>query len=161
MTFLGRGVSRGHCAGDVDDGGHTGRRYRLRPGRGSPRKPAARQVEHEMKPLAESLNTIARDAARISSLAAGQVERVDRLVTDLTPASTDRHNRAGCRSEALTRRRRHHVGREGGDRRISRIHGPIRRKPRARRRRRRAIYWLAQGFWRASHLRLIDAARQR
>ena len=37
-----------------------------------------------MKPLAESLNAIARDAARISSLAAGQVERVDRLVTDLT-----------------------------------------------------------------------------
>ena len=37
-----------------------------------------------MKPLAESINTIARDAARISSLAAGQVERVDRLVTDLT-----------------------------------------------------------------------------
>lgn len=42
------------------------------------------QVEHEMKPLAESINNIARDAARISSLAAGQVERVDRLVTDLT-----------------------------------------------------------------------------
>jgi hypothetical protein len=42
------------------------------------------QVEQEMKPAAESLNTIARDAARISSLAAGQVERVDRLVTDLT-----------------------------------------------------------------------------
>ncbi len=42
------------------------------------------QVEHEMKPLAESINTIARDAARISSQAAGQVERVDRLVTDLT-----------------------------------------------------------------------------
>ena len=42
------------------------------------------QVEHEMKPLAESISTIARDAARISSLAAGQVERVDRLVTDLT-----------------------------------------------------------------------------
>ena len=42
------------------------------------------QVEHEMKPLAESINTIARDAARISSLAAGQIERVDRLVTDLT-----------------------------------------------------------------------------
>jgi hypothetical protein len=42
------------------------------------------QVEHEMKPLADSLNTIARDAARISSLAVGQVERVDRLVTDLT-----------------------------------------------------------------------------
>ena len=42
------------------------------------------QVELEMKPLAESLNTIARDAARISSLATGQVERIDRLVTDLT-----------------------------------------------------------------------------
>ena len=42
------------------------------------------QVEQEMKPLAESINTIARDAARISSLAAGQVERFDRLVTDLT-----------------------------------------------------------------------------
>jgi hypothetical protein len=42
------------------------------------------QLEQEMKPLAESLNGIARDAARISSLAAGQVERVDRLVTDIT-----------------------------------------------------------------------------
>jgi hypothetical protein len=42
------------------------------------------QVEQDMKPLAESINTIARDAARISSLASGQVERIDRLVTDLT-----------------------------------------------------------------------------
>ena len=42
------------------------------------------QVEREMKPLAESVNTIARDAARISSLASGQVERVDRLVNELT-----------------------------------------------------------------------------
>jgi hypothetical protein len=42
------------------------------------------QVEQEMKPLAESINTIARDAARLSSLATGQVERIDRLVTDLT-----------------------------------------------------------------------------
>ena len=42
------------------------------------------QVEREMRPLADSVNTIARDAARISSLAAGQVERVDRLVTELT-----------------------------------------------------------------------------
>ena len=41
------------------------------------------QVERDMKPLAENLNAIARDAARISGLAAGQVERVDRLVTDL------------------------------------------------------------------------------
>jgi hypothetical protein len=41
------------------------------------------QVEHEMKPLAENLNAMARDAARISGLAAGQIERVDRLVTDL------------------------------------------------------------------------------
>jgi hypothetical protein len=42
------------------------------------------QVEQEMKPLAESINTIARDAARISSLATCQVERIDRLVTDVT-----------------------------------------------------------------------------
>ena len=42
------------------------------------------EVEREMKPLAASVNTIARDAARISSLAAGQVERVDRLVNGLT-----------------------------------------------------------------------------
>ena len=41
------------------------------------------QVERELKPVAESVNAIARDAARISSLATGQVERVDRLVTDL------------------------------------------------------------------------------
>jgi hypothetical protein len=42
------------------------------------------EVEREMKPLAESVNTIARDAARISSRAAGQVERVDRLANELT-----------------------------------------------------------------------------
>lgn len=42
------------------------------------------QVEQQMQPLAESLNGIARDAARISAMAAGQVERMDRLVTDLT-----------------------------------------------------------------------------
>jgi hypothetical protein len=42
------------------------------------------RVEHEMKPLAESLNSIARDAAQISALAAGQVERIDRLVTDVS-----------------------------------------------------------------------------
>ncbi len=42
------------------------------------------QVEQEMKPLADNLNSIARDAAQISSLAAGQVERVDRIVTDLS-----------------------------------------------------------------------------
>jgi hypothetical protein len=42
------------------------------------------QVEQDMRPLADSVNAIARDAARISSLAAGQVERVDRLVNDIT-----------------------------------------------------------------------------
>ncbi len=53
------------------------------------------QVEQEMKPLAESINTIARDAARISSLATGQVERFDRLVTDLTdPHRAHSHDRA-------------------------------------------------------------------
>jgi hypothetical protein len=42
------------------------------------------EVEQQMKPLAESLNSIARDAAGISSLAAGQVERLDQLVNDVT-----------------------------------------------------------------------------
>jgi hypothetical protein len=42
------------------------------------------QVEQQMQPLAESLNTIARDAVRVSTLAVGQVERIDRLVSDLT-----------------------------------------------------------------------------
>ncbi len=41
-------------------------------------------VELQMQPLAENLNTIARDGARITALAVGQVERVDRLVTDMT-----------------------------------------------------------------------------
>ena len=34
--------------------------------------------------MADSLNAVARDAARVSALAAGQAERVDRLVTDLS-----------------------------------------------------------------------------
>ena len=42
------------------------------------------RVEKEMKPLADSVNIIARDAARISSISADQVERIDRLVSDLT-----------------------------------------------------------------------------
>lgn len=42
------------------------------------------QVERDMKPVTDSLMSVARDAARISALAAGQVERVDRLVTDLS-----------------------------------------------------------------------------
>jgi hypothetical protein len=41
-------------------------------------------VEQQVQPLTETINTVARDAARISSLAASQVERIDRLVTDLT-----------------------------------------------------------------------------
>ena len=42
------------------------------------------QIEQEMKPLADSLNAMARDAARATSLAAAQVERVDQLFTELT-----------------------------------------------------------------------------
>jgi hypothetical protein len=42
------------------------------------------QLEQEMKPLADSLNAMARDAARATALAASQVERVDRLFTELT-----------------------------------------------------------------------------
>ena len=41
------------------------------------------RVEHEMKPLADNINAIARDAARASALAVGQVERVDRVFNDL------------------------------------------------------------------------------
>jgi hypothetical protein len=42
------------------------------------------QIEQEMKPLADSLNAMARDAARATALAASQVERVDKLFTELT-----------------------------------------------------------------------------
>ena len=42
------------------------------------------QIEQEMKPVLEGLSAVARDAARASSLAVAQVERVDRLFTDLT-----------------------------------------------------------------------------
>lgn len=41
------------------------------------------QIEREMKPLADSVNAMARDAARATSLAAGQVERIDKLIGDL------------------------------------------------------------------------------
>jgi hypothetical protein len=42
------------------------------------------RFEREMKPLAENLNAVARDAARATGLAAAQVERVDRLLGDVT-----------------------------------------------------------------------------
>jgi pyrimidine operon attenuation protein/uracil phosphoribosyltransferase len=42
------------------------------------------RIEHEMTPVLEGLSAMARDAARASSLALVQVERVDRLFTDLT-----------------------------------------------------------------------------
>jgi predicted PurR-regulated permease PerM len=41
------------------------------------------QIEQEIKPLAESVNAMARDAARATALAAAQVERVDKLFGDL------------------------------------------------------------------------------
>jgi hypothetical protein len=41
-------------------------------------------VELEMKPVLASISAVARDAAHASSMAVAQVERVDRLVTDLT-----------------------------------------------------------------------------
>ena len=40
-------------------------------------------VETELKPVFESVQAIARDAARATSLAAAQVERVDRAMADL------------------------------------------------------------------------------
>jgi hypothetical protein len=42
------------------------------------------QIDAELKPMLDNLSAVARDAARASSLAVGQVERVDRLFTDLT-----------------------------------------------------------------------------
>ena len=42
------------------------------------------QVELELKPVFGHLNAIGRDASRAAALATAQVERVDRLFTDLT-----------------------------------------------------------------------------
>jgi hypothetical protein len=42
------------------------------------------QIEREMKPLADNVNAMARDAARATALAAAQVERVDKLFGELT-----------------------------------------------------------------------------
>ena len=50
------------------------------------------QAEQQMQPLVESVNAIARDAARVTSMATVQVERVDRLVTDLTTRIEDTAN---------------------------------------------------------------------
>jgi len=41
------------------------------------------QVERDLRPLIANVNAIGRDAARAASLAATQVDRVDRLITDL------------------------------------------------------------------------------
>ncbi len=42
------------------------------------------QVQHELKPLVANLTEVSQNAVRASSLAATQVERVDRLFADLT-----------------------------------------------------------------------------
>jgi ribosomal protein L17 len=42
------------------------------------------QLEREMKPVLDALTAMARDAAHASALAVVQVERVDRLFTELT-----------------------------------------------------------------------------
>ena len=44
----------------------------------------AEQFERDVKPLFGHLNAIGNDAARAASLAAAQVERVDRLFNDVT-----------------------------------------------------------------------------
>lgn len=44
---------------------------------------AADSFQRELKPLLEHLDAIGRDARRASSLAAGQIERVDRMSADL------------------------------------------------------------------------------
>jgi len=47
------------------------------------------QVELELKPVFGHLNAIGRDASRAAALATAQVERVDRLFTDLTERVDD------------------------------------------------------------------------
>lgn len=42
------------------------------------------QIEREMKPLADSLNALARDAARATAVVSDRVELVDKLFGDLT-----------------------------------------------------------------------------
>ena len=42
------------------------------------------QLERDVKPLTDNLNAVARDAARATSMAVAQVERVDRIFTTLT-----------------------------------------------------------------------------
>ena len=42
------------------------------------------QIEQELKPLFTHLNAIGRDASRAASLAVAQVERVDRLLGDVS-----------------------------------------------------------------------------
>ena len=49
-------------------------------------------VELELKPIFEHLNAIARDAARAASAATAQVERIDRLVTDVIQRIEDTLN---------------------------------------------------------------------
>lgn len=42
------------------------------------------RVERDLQPLMERVNSIGADAARVSALAAGQAERVDRVMADVT-----------------------------------------------------------------------------
>jgi hypothetical protein len=42
------------------------------------------RLEQDVKPIIDNLSLVARDASRASSLAVAQVERVDKLFTDLT-----------------------------------------------------------------------------
>ncbi len=49
----------------------------------------ADHVEQELKPILGHLNAIGRDASRAASLAAAQVERIDRAFTDLAVRMDD------------------------------------------------------------------------
>ena len=40
-------------------------------------------IDQELKPIFESVQSIARDASRAASIATAQVERIDRAITDL------------------------------------------------------------------------------
>ena len=57
------------------------------------------QIEGELKPLIESLNSVARDIARATSLAAVQVDRIDHLFGSL--ASRIEHTASTVQSSIL------------------------------------------------------------
>ena len=45
---------------------------------------AAQRIERDLQPIVQNMHAVASDAARAANLAAAQVERVDRMLSDLS-----------------------------------------------------------------------------